>query len=312
MRIGIFTPPNAVGKVPVNEMVDRIVQAEQDGFSSYWLVQLPSTGNDVLTTIALAGQKTTRIELGTAVIPVYTRHPLVMAQQAATTQAMTNGRLALGLGLSHKPVIEDMMGLSYKKPARYMREYLSVLQPLIHDRNVDFHGQVFNVTSGLHVPNATPFPVFLAALAPLMLQIAGELADGTITWMAGRKTIKTHIAPKINAAAQAAGRPRPRICVTLPIAVTDDHASARDHVSVALQRYGKLENYRRLLDIEGADGPADVAVFGNEAQVTEQLQAFIEAGATEISASIFPVGEDAAASEARTISLLKKLNGDGY
>jgi F420-dependent oxidoreductase-like protein len=285
------------------------MKAEKDGFASFWLVQLASAGNDTLTTISLAGQQTRRIELGTGVIPVYARHPLALAQQAATTQVAAGGRLTLGLGLSHRPVVEDVMGLSYGKPARYMREYLSVLRPLINQEPVDFSGQVFSVKAGLEVTGSSPCPVLIAALAPLMLRLAGELADGTITWMAGRKTIETHIAPRISAAAESAGRPPPRVCVGLPIAVTDDRAGARQRADSTLQRYGQLANYRRVLDIEGAEGPADVAVIGNEVEVEEQLQAFADAGATDFLASIFPVGEDAPESEARTWEFLKSLNG---
>ncbi len=241
-------------------------------------------------------------------VPIYARHPLALAQQAATVQVATGGRLTLGIGLSHQPVIEDAMGLSYDQPARYMREYLSVLRPLVNQEPVDFSGQVFNVKAGLQITGAAPCPIMIAALAPLMLRIAGELAEGTVTWMAGTKTIETHIAPRINAAAASAGRPQPRVCVALPIAVTDDRDRAREHAASALRRYGQLVNYRRVLDIEGADGPADVAVIGNESEVERHLQALADAGATDFLASIFPVGDDAPASEARTRSFLKGLH----
>jgi len=309
MRIGLITPPDTVGSASLNDLIQQATQAEQDGFDSFWFVQLPHSGCDVLTAISLAGLQTNRIELGTGVVPTYPRHPLVMAQQALTTQVATGGRLTLGLGLSHKPVIEDVMGLSYASPARHMREYLSVLRPLVEQGKVDFAGEVFNVKGQLRVAESSPFPILIAALAPLMLRIAGELADGTVTWMGGLKAIEEHIVPRINAAAEVAGRPQPRVCVALPVAVTNDPVDAREHVAKTLQRYGQLANYRRLLDVEDAEGPADVAVVGNEAQVERQLRAFADAGTTDFIASIFPVGEDASVSVSRTTILLKELVG---
>jgi len=310
MRIGIFTPPNTIGQTALESLERQVIQAEQAGFTSFWFVQMPHAGNDALTAIAIAGRQTSRIELGTAVVPVYARHPLALAQQAVTTQVATGGRLALGLGLSHKPAVENMMGLSYDRPASYMREYLSVLRPLVYRGEAAFAGQNFNVDAVLRTPGGTPFPVLIAALAPLMLRLAGELADGTITWMAGKKTIESQIVPRINAAAEAAGRPKPRICVALPIVVTDDPAAAHEYVASALQRYGQLANYRRLLDIEGVAGPADVAVIGNESEVAQQLRALADIGTTDFLASISPVGADGPASEARTWAFLKSLRGE--
>lgn len=309
MRIGIFTPPDRIGGQSLETLLRQVQQAERDDLASFWFVQLPTSGNDVLTTIAIAGQQTSRIELGTAVVPIYSRHPLAMAQQAATTQVAAGGRFSLGIGLSHKPVVESIMGLSYGKPAATMREYLSVLRPLIDQGQVNYTGQRYSVNGALQLTGATPFPILIAALAPRMLQIAGELADGTITWMAGRKTIETHIAPRINSAAAAAARPQPRICVALPVAVTDDTDAAKREAGTAFHRYGQLVNYRRVLDIEGVEGPGDVAIVGNEGQVERQLRAFAAAGATDFLASVFPVGEDATTSEARTWAFLKSLKG---
>jgi 5,10-methylenetetrahydromethanopterin reductase len=257
--------------------------------------------------LALAGRATTRIELGTAVMPTYPRHPIAMAQEAMTANAATRGRLALGIGLSHRPVIEDVMGLSYAHPARHMQEYLTVLQALLHDHTVAYTGETLRVTADVSVPEPRPLPVLLAALAPRMLQLAGSMADGTITWMAGVKTLAAHVVPRLQAAAQEAGRQAPRVCVGLPIAVTDDVTGAREAAARLFERYGQLTNYRRLLDIEDAQGPADVAVLGNEAEVTRQLRALAQAGATDFLAAIFPVGADAAGSRARTWELLRSL-----
>ena len=303
MRIGLFL--GDPGDLTAN--IDQIVATEQDGFDSAWLAQI-FTG-DALTTLALAGQKTERIELGTSVVPIYGRHPFTFAQQALTTQVATGGRLALGIGLSHQPVVENMWGLSYDRPAAYMREYLSVLLPLLNEGNVSFQGEVFKVTGGVQVAGATPPVVLLAALSPLMLRIAGELADGTVTWVTGRKTIEAHTAPRLTKAATGAGRPAPRVCVALPIAVTDDPAGARQRAAQELTIYGQLPNYKRMLEREGVEGPADVAVVGDEAAVESELRALAEAGTTDFLAAIFPADDDAAASMARTRALLKSLLG---
>ncbi len=291
----------------IDEHVQRAVDAERDGFDSIVYAQI--FGADALTVIALAGKETERIELGVAVMPAYPRHPFVMAQQALSVQAATGGRLMLGIGLSHKPVIENMWGLSYDKPARYMREYLSVLQPLLQGQPVSYQGEVFHVTGALQVPGATPPLVMIAALAPAMLRIAGEVSDGTVTWMAGRKTLETHTVPRINKAADAAGRPKPRIAAGLPVAVTDDPAAAREASNQHFQMYGQLPNYRRMLDIGGAAGPADVTIAGSEAEVEAELRALADVGVTDFSAVIYPVGDAGDTTMSRTRELMKSLVG---
>lgn len=303
MRIGLFMTDTG----EPDTLVDAVLEVERDGFDSVWFSQ--TFGNDALTLIALAGRETERIELGTSVVPVYPHHPFAFAQQAATVQAVTNGRLTLGIGLSHHPVVESMWGMSYEKPARYMREYLNVLRPLLDDGKVSFSGDVFRVSGSIQSPRKERVPVVIAALSPVMLRIAGELADGTVTWMTGVKTIREHTAPGIKRAAERAGRPPPRVVVALPVAVTDDPAAARERVAQAFQIYGHLPNYRRMLDREGAAGPADVAVTGNEAEVEQQLRALAGAGATDFVAPIVPAGDNAAQSIARTRELLTGLVG---
>jgi 5,10-methylenetetrahydromethanopterin reductase len=290
-------------------LIRMVSQAEQDGLSHVWFAHRANLGYDALTTIALVGRQTSRITLGTAVVPTFPYHPLELAHHALTAQAATKGRLVLGIGLSHRPMVENVLGLSYDHPARHMQEYLSVLRPLVNDGRVEFSGRVFRVMAELRVTGASPCPVLIAALAPRMLRLAGGLADGTITWMAGRKTIESHIVPRMSDAAKAAGRPQPRVCVALPVAVCDDPAQGREQAAKEFQRYNQLVNYRRVLDLEGVDGPADVVVVGDEAQVEHQLRAFAAAGTTDFLAAIFPVGADPAASIARTWALLKNLNG---
>jgi F420-dependent oxidoreductase-like protein len=173
------------------------------------------------------GREVPGIELGTAVVPTYPRHPMVLAGQALTTNQAAGGRLVLGIGLSHQIVIEGMLGLSFAKPYSHMKEYLAVLGPLIRTGSVSWAGEEYRVNAQVAVPGATPCPILVAALAPKMLALTGREADGTITWMTGPKTIREHTVPRIREAAAKAGRPAPRVVVGLPVAVTRDVATAR-------------------------------------------------------------------------------------
>ena len=306
MRIGIFI--GVVGSAPTLEgQVQQVVEAEADGFDSYWTPQV--AGTDALTLLALAGARTSRIEVGTAVVPIFQRHPTALAQQALTTQAATAGRLALGIGLSHKPAVEDRMGLSFDRPALRMLEYVTVLRELVQEGRTRFSGETLSVSATVQVPSGSPFPILIAALGPRMLKIAGELSEGTVTWMVGPKTLRDHITLKITAAASASGRPEPRICAGVPICVTDDPAGARGRAAELFQRYGSLPSYRKMLEMEGTNEPADVAVVGDEASVERQLRGYAEGGAADLLAVIFPGDPDEEASTARTRALLKKLVG---
>jgi len=230
------------------------------------------------------------IELGTAVVPTYSRHPYYMAQQAMSTQAACNGRFALGIGLSHQIVIETILGMSFEKPAKHMEEYLSVLVPVLQEGTTTFKGEVFSVDTsfaGLERMGTTPPQVLVAALGPMMLRLAGSMADGTITWMTGPATIETHIVPNITKGAADAGRPEPRVVAAAPVCVTDDVDAARESASSTFQIYGTLPSYRAMLDREGAAGPADVAIVGDAATVRAGIQRYADAGTTDFNLALF-------------------------
>ncbi len=306
MKIGIFIGSMGASSGLMGQ-VQQAVDAENDGFDSFWSAQV--AGVDALTLFALAGQRTERIRMGTAVVPTFPRHPVMLAQQALTANAATGGRIDLGIGLSHRPTVEERWGLPFERPAQHMSEYLTVLRSLVDEGSARFEGEIFRVNADIDVPSAESFPILVAALAPRMLRIAGQQAEGTVTWMVGPTTLRTHVVPRISAAAADAGRPAPRVCVGLPIAVTDDPVGARLQAAEHFGRYGLLPSYRRMLDIEGVESPADIAVVGSEDEVTEQLAVVAEAGATELLASIFPHGDDEDASVARTRALVKSLIG---
>jgi 5,10-methylenetetrahydromethanopterin reductase len=301
MRIGLLAAETS-GDQALGKLADQLRRAADDGFASFWMPNI--FGLDALTALAVAGSQVPGIELGTAVVPTYPRHPAVLAQQALTAAlAVGPGRLTLGIGLSHKIVIEDMYGYSFDKPARHMREYLSVLLPLLEGTAVSVDGSTLSAHIGLSVPRAGRVPVLLAALAPRMLHLAGEQTDGTVLWMTGPATVRDYVVPAISAAATGAARPSPRIVSSLPVCVTSDPAAARASAAKEFAIYGQLPSYRAMLDREGAAGPGDVAVVGDEDAVVTQILALADAGVTDFVAAEFGRGQD----RERTRSLLKAI-----
>jgi F420-dependent oxidoreductase-like protein len=301
MRIGILAAETG-GTQALGKLADELRRAADDGLASVWISNI--FGLEALTSLAVAGSQVPGIELGTAVVPTYPRHPAVLAQQALTTAlAVGPGRLTLGIGLSHKIVIEDMYGYSFERPARHMREYLSVLLPLLDGSPVSVDGSTLSAHLGLTVPRAGRVPVLLAAMAPRMLDLAGQQTDGTVLWMTGPATVREYVLPAISAAASAAGRPSPRVVCSLPVAVTSDPAAARAIAAKELAIYGQLPSYRAMLDREGAAGPADVAIVGDEDAVAAQILALADAGVTDFVAAELARGED----RERTRSLLKAV-----
>ena len=289
MRIRVMAGATAASGNTLRAIVDYAKMAEQRGFDSVWLANV--FGIDAVAACGIAGWETSRIEFGTAVTPTYPRHPTALAQQVLTTSVACEGRFTLGIGLSHKLVIEDMLGMSYDKPAAHMKEYLEVIAPLLRGERVDFSGEQYRVKAALDVPESTPVPLIVAALGPAMLKLAGTYADGTTTWMTGPKTIESHIVPAISAAASEAGRAAPRIVCGLPIVVTQNVDTARETIAKDLAIYGMLPSYRAMLDREGVAGPAELSIVGDEAEVRAEIQRLRDAGVTDFNAAIVPVEE---------------------
>lgn len=285
MKIGIKIGLSSGPETTVNSLVALAQQVEAKGFDSVWMPNI--FGLDAISTQAVIGHVTTTLELGTAVTPTYPRHPVAMAQQALTTQAAAEGRFLLGIGLSHKMVIEDMFGLDYSRPAAHMEEYLQVLQPLLAGEQVSHQGEQFRVHAGFTVAGVkNKPPVIVAALGPRMLKIAGSLAEGTITWMTGERTLADHIVPAITQAAAQAGRPAPRVVAGLPVVLTDNPDQVREQISQQLAVYGQLPSYKSMLEKEGASGPADIALVGDEATLRSHFQALRNAGVTDLNAAV--------------------------
>lgn len=305
MRFGLMSGASMTG-VTVDSIVTLAKRAEAAGFASLWMAHIRSI--DAIAALGVAGRETSRIELGTAVTPTYPRHPMAMAQQALTTAQLCGQRFVLGIGLSHQRVVEGMLGLSYAQPVRHMREYLSVLRPLLRGEMVNFEGELYRIANlQIDVPGVVDVPVVVAALGEQMLRLTGRVADGTSTWMTGPQTLATHIRPTLAAAAAAAGRPVPRIIAGLPIVLTDEVDAAREKIARSLAIYGQLPSYRAMLEREGHRGPGDAALVGDEAQLREQLRRLRDAGVTDFNASIAEV--DPGAFD-RTFDFLAAVRGE--
>jgi F420-dependent oxidoreductase-like protein len=298
MRIGIFVSTAAT---TLDAMTEQVAKAAHAGLDSAYFPQVSSW--DALTTLSLIGRQVPNIALGTAVIPTYPRHPLALAAQALSAQAATGNRLTLGIGPSHPSVIEGQFGYSYDRPARHIREYLSALRPLLAGEQVDYHGETLVATGQVEVPGANPPEVLLSALGPVMLRLAGQRADGTVTVWTTADTIASHIAPTITLAASEAGRPAPRIVTVLQASVTTHPNKIRQQIAERLGGARELPSYRALLDRQGMVGVQDTVVAGGEQTVAHEIRKYAEAGTTEL--LIGPVGEDTERN--RTLELLSTL-----
>jgi F420-dependent oxidoreductase-like protein len=315
VRIGLMIGPER-GRYQTK--VDRLCAdaraAEDAGFASVWIPQIPDEF-DALTAAAIVGIETTRIEIGTAVVPVQPRHPIALAQQALSVQAVCGGRLRLGLGVSHHWIIEEMLGLPYERPVQTMRAYLDVLDQALYGPGlVEVDNDLFHIRNPLDVTDLTPTPVLLAALAPRMLALCGERADGTILWMADERAIGSYVVPGLQQAAAQAGRPSPRVVAGIPVCLCGD-----DEVATAVARTNRIlseaetsPNYQRLLEQGDAREVGDILAAGSESTIEKRLRAFGDAGVTDLSVRVVPIGEgrdELVASSRRTREFLASLVG---
>lgn len=259
-------------------------RAADAGVSRFWLPRL--VGIDPLVTLGVVAARVPAIGLGAGVVPIQTMHPMVVAQQALTLSQVSEGRFTLGVGLSHRPIVEGMWGLPFDRPVTRMAEYLDALVPLLERRAVSATGETVSAHGALDIA-APPVEVVVAALGPQMLRLAGRRGAGTITWMVGPRTLESLTIPELCAAAEAAGRPGPQVIAGFPLCVTTDRDTARERAAARYSVYGALPSYRAMLDREGAAGPEDTAIIGPPGEVVERLGALYAIGVTRVALSPF-------------------------
>ena len=310
MRIGVMIGPERGDSArKVGRMIEDVEWAEAAGLDTAWIPQIP-TDFDALLAVALMGVRTTRIELGTAVIPLQAQHPIALARQAMSTQAATGGRLALGIGPSHHWIVRDMLGLPYHRPAAFTRDYLDVLDAAFRGPGpVDIENETFTVHNPLDLGLIAPMPVLIAALGPVMLALAGERADGTVLWMADERAVADHVVPRITKAAENAGRPAPRIVAGIPVCLCRpaEVDAARERADRILGEAEISPNYQRLLEYGDAQSIGDLCAAGDEAAIMARFRRFADAGVTDLSVRLLPIGEgrdELIASKRRTRDML--------
>ena len=281
---------------------EQLAQIEALGYDSAWMPGIPN-GPDVLTLFAATAHRTSRIEVGPAIVSAHGRHPVALASQALTLHDALHGRLTLGIGVSHQRVVEDFFGLDYAHPARFMTEYLQILRPLLRGEKAEVAGAMLRTSYRLDVPAPGAPSVFLAALGPQMLDVAGTWSDGAATWMVGPRTLAEHTVPLVRAAAERVGRPEPRILASLPMLLTNDDAAAATWAEEEFAMYGRLPAYKPVIEREGVDSAAGIAVYGDEGTLTKAVQRVRDAGVTDLQITTFGGDEG----RRRTIEFLISL-----
>ena len=316
MRIGLMVGPERRRyATKTARMIEAAQEAEAGGFASVWIPQIPDEF-DAMTAAALIGSATSSIEVGTAVVVAQTRHPIALCQQLLSVQMACEGRFTLGLGPSHHWIVEDMLGLAYDRPAALVRSYLDVLdQALAGPGPILVDNEHFHIDNPLDVTDQAATPVLLAALGPVMLRLAGARTDGTVLWLADERAIGDFIAPRINDAAAEAGRPSPRIVAGVPVCLcaAGEVEAAKDRAERLLAEAEVSPNSQRLLDRGDAQGVSDIMAVGDEAAVLARLRSFADAGVTDVSVRVLPIGDgrdELVASSQRTREFLASLTSD--
>jgi F420-dependent oxidoreductase-like protein len=305
MRFGVVV---ANQRATAARVAGELAAAEGLGFASGWMPGIPN-GPDVLTLLAATAPATSHLELGPCVVAAPLRHPAALAAQALTVNDILGGRLSLGIGMSHRRVMADLLGVGYDSPARFMREYLEILVPLLRDQQVAFAGERLRATYRLEASSTdVPRPsVVLAALGPKMLEVAGALADGVATWMVGPRTLGDLTVPAARAAAERVGRPGPRVLASLPFLLTNDLEAAEARAGDEFAVYGRLPVYQSMLEREGATSPVEIAQFGDEPVLEKAVGRLRDAGVTDLQITTFGEADE----RARTVEFLATLQRDG-
>jgi len=309
MQISMFGQISGLGGNPIDATIAYLSQLRDEGFARVWISQLPYEP-DLLTILAVALREVDTIEVASGVVPIQNQHPMQMAQRALTVSLASGGRFILGLGMTHAAVTEGMWGIPWDRPVRRLNEYLDGLLPLLAGEPANATGETVTTRGALVIPGAPRPDVYIAALGPQLLRVAGRRTAGTCTWMTGPATLRDHVSPALRQAAADAGRPHGsvRVVASLPVAVTDDVEAARKQAAEQFAVYGTLPSYRAMLDREGYAGPEDAAIIGDEATVRDRLAELAEAGVDEYVGAVF---DSSAEGRDRTRALLRDMRSGG-
>jgi len=307
MQVSMFGQLSGAGDgSPIDSTVANLALYRDEGFSRVWMSQMPYEP-DLLTVLAVALREVDTIEVATGVVPIQNQHPMQMAQRALTVSLVSGGRFILGLGMTHQAVTEEMWGIPWDKPVRRLNEYLDGLLPLLEGEPADATGETVTTRGSLMIPGAPRPAVYIAALGPQLLRVAGRRTSGTCTWMTGPATISSHVSPALRQAAADAGRPEDavRVVAALPVSVTDDVDGVRKQAAEQFAVYGYLPSYRAMLDREGYGGPEHAAIIGDEATVKQRLDELRAAGVDEYVGAVFDTSPEG---RARTRALLRQYD----
>ena len=280
--------------------ISRIREAEQAGVRQVWMTQ--SAGMlDTLTLFAAAAVQTTQIRLGTSIVPIYPRHPLVMAQQAATIEALAPERLRLGVGTSHRHVMETMYGLSMLSPLAYLHEYVAVMREVLWDGRADYSGTFFKVAAS--IPEPRKIPLLISALGEKAFHLAGEISDGAISWVCPVPYLLDTALPALRAGAEAQHRPVPPLVAHIPVAMSTDEAAVQKATTSRISFYTKAPFYKHMfaaagfpVEDDGTGVPAlmkALVVAGTPAQVEQRLRELLTSGLDELLLMLVPVANEA-------------------
>jgi F420-dependent oxidoreductase-like protein len=297
MPTGVFLFPNPQADNVVDDVIAQAKRAHAAGVRQVWLAQ--QFDHDAISLAGLIGAAVPGLGVGTSVVPINPRHPLIVASLAQTAQAASHGNFSLGLGLgAHEPE-RLAFGKEWPNTIQRLREHLQILRSIFDTGSVDFHGDQFSASPAwpVKVAGGTPMPLYVAAMGPKALRVTGELADGTLPYLAGPRTIAEFIQPTIAKAAAEAGRPEPRIIAAVPVMVSDDLDAARALAAEHLSFYESVPSYQKVIAREGVDSAADLAAVGSAESVSRVLRRYLDAGATDVVLS--PIDRtDAAQAEA--------------
>jgi F420-dependent oxidoreductase-like protein len=282
MSTGIILMAHPDAPNLVDDVIAQARRAHELGVAQVWLPQ--QQNYDAITLAALVGAAVPGLSVGTSVVPINPRHPLIVASLAQTAQAAAHGNFSLGLGLGAREIERQAFGTDWADTITRLREHLTILGSVFNTAGVDFHGSELSAspTWPVQVAGGTPIPVYVAAMGPKALRVTGELADGTLPYLAGPRTIDEFIVPEITKAADEAGRPAPRIIAAVPVLLSENVEGARSIAAQQLSFYETIPSYRNVIAREGLASVADLAAIGSVESVVRQLHRYRDAGATDV------------------------------